>query len=1085
MTRIAACNQEYRMRNRIAVIACFVASFVMVPAALAQDKNPLAGYAKKELAFSSKTNNLTVAGDKAGFTLTSTGGDPYVVFKDIGEFHNPRKTYVVAFEYTYAKRSGKVDLYYQLQGQRGSRFGATLKKAEAWTWFMIDISKKGKGLGAPLQWMRIDPPPPGMKIRNMSIVEADETLRRRVALGSIADKLDTLGVSTKGVNADACGMETVRHADKHSISIVRSVYAHLDLDARTKQVAEKKHVKALVPLGPAIAAGEGEHPDNHTVVRILDRYQLREVQFLAYPPSVKGGVGINALALGKESYGFVCHPLTDKTTRALKIFNRYGGQVREINVEGVVPPFIVAAGDFYVKNPGHEIAVASRYAPDTVIIYSASGKKLGATPVPAGKKSAAGYHMTVVGNTGKAGKLLFQDMGARKLYAFDGSSAFSRSVDIEKLPGTARVYASAFPDKLLNAGHRQDVISTLYSVEKSGRTRSYDAGLRENSFFYRVAKGHGGSKEPWPDEPDSKYVRKYESDPYFQAQDWSPLIKTGNIRNRTRAEWLAGLDWNERNFLAKHLRRMGKPMDRYAERGASVWSANFTHRIRLRYQMALINRKGEKGLPEYLCLDRRNEMLGGGYFGHDMFRYGSYNFEQPELHDFYHLVLWEFYRQLAAHYRKKPENTIAVKPSHENEVQSGPGSLGDYNLQNIRGFYRYLLAMHGDRNTINTVFGTSYTDAFFDPPRNFKRGAWDAYSDSNPLFREWVEYNRINVYRRVGESLLGTLLAGFPPQLLRIHQIPDRYITKATVGIMDNAKRITPVDWFLTAGTGFGYTRYGLWYENKRNMAQGAWSSGFDDYFNGEYTSKTGDERKAWEQLKYGVERGMKGANVMAWPDPKHIGLNTTMMSALKRLHKEYGNRPIPGLAGGISDVRAYKGASGTYDIAALGCTEKNTGLLKSVRADGNFEGTVYVVPFHSHVDIKTLVDKTSHTVGAKPVRLCNLKKIRQGCVVEITFTVPEGAAGEVEVQLLRNNKTLAGQGTVVKDLAAGKRVRILYKFPIIMNDVSIALVSRKGTVRVENMTVYRHQDMALNLTSDIWKGRRHKGGVTFDVIPE
>ena len=53
------------------------------------------------------------------------------------------------------------------------------------------------------------------------------------------------------------------------------------------------------------------------------------------------------------------------------------------------------------------------------------------------------------------------------------------------------------------------------------------------------------------------------------------------------------------------------------------------------------------------------------------------------------------------------------------------------------------------------------------------------------------------------------------------------------------------------------------------------------------------------------------------------------------------------------------------------------------------------------------------------------------------------------------------------------------------MNDVSIALVSRKGTVRVENMTVYRHQDMALNLTSDIWEGRRHKGGVTFDVIPE
>jgi len=1075
-----------RIFLKVFLIVCFLHAFSV----FAKDKDFLKGYKKDKLVFSKNTHNLTVTDLGSAFALTATGDDPYVFFDATGNFCRKNKPYVIAFEYIYTKDAGRLDFFCNIEGQKqATHFSTTIKKSEAWKWFLMDISKKGKGLGAEIQWLRIDPPEPGMKIRNMHIVKADMNLLRRAAVGDFFGSLDTLGIKIKSVTADSCGMETVRYSDKKSYSIVRSVYSHLDLDARSKQVEMNDHVKAFVPFGPVIAAGEGEHPDNHTVVRILSQYQLREIQFLAYPPSVKGGVGINSVSFGNNKYGFVCHPLTDKNSRTIKLFNRYGGLVKDIRVaDDISAPFIVAAGDFLKKNPGDEIAVSSRFCPGSVRIYAVSGKMLIKLDAPVKKSSTDGFHIAVLNNnnslTGSSGNLVYQDIRRGTAYLFDGASSFTRYLDLDKIPKGARVFESAFTEKICNAGQKQNLISTLYSITKNGRTNSTDIGLRENSFCYNLARSHGSWRSEWPKIPDTKYVREIKSDPYFHPQDWSQVAKSGNIKNRSRNEWLKGLDWNKRIFLAPHLRKMGRPLNEYTQRSQTYYDPHFTHRWGIYSQKALMDRIGERGLPEYLCLDRKNELISGGYFGHTMFKYGSYNFEQPELRDYYHLVLWEFFRQLGREYRKKPENLFIAKPSHENEVESGAGSLGDYNLHNVRGFYRYLLAMYGDLATINKVFGTSYTADFFDPPRNFMRGEWDDYSGENDLFMEWIEYNRINVYRQVGEALLGVVMAGIPPQLTRTHQIPGKYLMGGMTGINDNAGRITPVDWMLTAGTGFGYTRYQLWYENKRNMADGAWSSGFDDFFIGEYASITDDAKKAWEQLKYAVDHGMKGALVMSWPDYKNVGYNEAQYAALQRLHKEYGDKPLSGLAGGISEIRGYKGDSGTYDIAALGCSDKNTGLLKSIRTDGSFEGTVYVVPFHSHVDIAILADKQKQTVGKKPVKLCDLKNIRQGCVVEINFTIPKGkSANTLELRLYRNNEELTGQRTLLKDQPGGKNIRVIYKFPVIMRDLTFAVSSRKGSVELENVRVFRHQDMAVNLSNNIWTGTRHKGGVRFDII--
>ena len=51
------------------------------------------------------------------------------------------------------------------------------------------------------------------------------------------------------------------------------------------------------------------------------------------------------------------------------------------------------------------------------------------------------------------------------------------------------------------------------------------------------------------------------------------------------------------------------------------------------------------------------------------------------------------------------------------------------------------------------------------------------------------------------------------------------------------------------------------------------------------------------------------------------------------------------------------------------------------------------------------------------------------------------------------------------------------------MNRVTFDMVSKETPMVLENLQVYHHQDMAVNITRDIWDGKRHQGGVTFDVL--
>ena len=78
----------------------------------------------------------------------------------------------------------------------------------------------------------------------------------------------------------------------------------------------------------------------------------------------------------------------------------------------------------------------------------------------------------------------------------------------------------------------------------------------------------------------------------------------------------------------------------------------------------------------------------------------------------------------------------------------------------------------------------------------------------------------------------------------------------------------------------------------------------------------------------------------MWWPEDLDKGFNAAQAASLRRMIAEQDD-PKPGLAGGISQVRAWRGGKEPFEIASLGTGPEHTGLLKSLREDGSIEGSV------------------------------------------------------------------------------------------------------------------------------------------------
>jgi len=374
------------------------------------------------------------------------------------------------------------------------------------------------------------------------------------------------------------------------------------------------------------------------------------------------------------------------------------------------------------------------------------------------------------------------------------------------------------------------------------------------------------------------------------------------------------------------------------------------------------------------------------------------------------------------------------------------------------------------------ALGTRFT-AYFDAPRNWDRDDWDAYTKQNPFFREWIAYNRYVVTRRVAETYREALLAGFPPEMVKCHQIPDTYAVGNLSAFSTVTSRFTPIDWELNSGAGYGFTRYGVWYKAPHEALKDAHSSGFDSMTLGEYQALTPSDEDAYGQLKFISENGGESVHCMMWPTEYDKGFNLSMDHAARRMLKE--DAPRPGITGGVGQVRAYRGASAAYDIACIGTGAEHTGLLKSLKSDGGMEGSVYVVPFHSHVEVTALRPEVT---GNRMV-LGPFANLDSGSQIEIVLRAGAATGGTLHFAVQHGDTELPGLSQDIAIPRGGSSFRLVLRAQLPAEGIRISISAKDGTLQDIHAT--RQTEITPKLSRGSLAAKRHQGGVTFDILPE
>jgi hypothetical protein len=1033
-------------------------------------------YAYTPLSFSNRIHELKLSETDNGiYQIETTGTDPYVWLQSFKDAYQSNLSYIIAFEYQVAGDFGEFVFYYST-GNQTKAIRTKLKPSEDWKWHVFELSEKGKLIGQEIDDLRMDFGEQANKtfqVKNLRLIETTRDLRLYASVGDKLNQIKDFGIGLNKLNPQFSAAETVRHVDDKSSSVTLSVYRYLDLDAQTKSLSKEGSTRPPVPLGPQIVAGEGPAPQNHTIIRILSEYQVCETQFLAYPPTIRGGVGVETGKDEKDHTFIATWPLLSKLTHNIHLFNQGGGTIGKIQVpKEIPPPFDLAVGNFAPGSPGDEIAVISQNAQRAkpiVLVYSSSGRLLSRKTIN-GEKGR--YALITKGKD----RLIAQEFDENKIHTiFPAQKESMLDIEIQSWS----LFDSVYPDRDFNGGKSEKTTSTLMRFTKSKEPVCLDAGRMENKFWFDPQEEHNGDPSTWEKFPDGKYVSNGLYNYLGSAQYWSPLIKSGKIESKSYEEWTSKIDWSK----VTRAPAWRKSIENYNQGKPTVWTAAFTHRWSVGKMKSISSKIDSKtGLPTYLLLDRKNDPSGGGYFGKTLFDYGSQHFENEALNKLYTYAQRAFYRKLAPVYRKNPEMTIAVEPNHENEIVSGSDSIGDYNIGSLKGFYHYLSSLYGDIESINQIMGTSFTTDFFDAPRNLYRGNWDKYDFENLFFREWVEYNRVLVSRRVGTSYRECLLAGFPPEMIKSHQIPDSYVFKSIVGISEGEKRISPIDWLLTTGAGFGFSRYGTYYDREHNIGQGAYSSGFDNMLVGEYASLNASHEKSLNQLLYLRNHGVSTLHVMWWPSELDKGFNKSQGSALREMISNH-DTPRKGLAGGISEIRPWRGKDQSFDIASLGTGPSHTGLLKSLKKDGSFEGTVYTVPFHAHVNIEVMNEQKKTNLNPRPKELATILHTRPGSVIEVSFKV-NGKTDNLLIDFTHRGVKLSDKSIRLEQIKAGQQVRLVYKIPLLMDEIKL-LASTDKNIEIEDFLVVHHQDQVINLAKKIMTGKRHQGGVTFAYLPQ
>jgi hypothetical protein len=1033
------------------------------------------------------------------YRVRVTGGDPYVVCEPLEAAYNAERLHMFAFEYRCDEDIDFFEMFF------GNPFNGDdhllvrdIPAAPDWRPFAFDLTLPPNGrFDARVRDFRIDfgsgdEAGPVVDVRNLRLramtpdevevkQEAEAAARRERE--ALLDQIEGSLVAPARIILDSEPLAAVHTYTEAGHTTAVSVLGR-DLDLYTLVKEEAEQVPPSVPLAPPKVVGEGADPGNHTLVRVLNEYGICEVQFLAFAPTVRGGVRVATGPLFGESSAVVTAALSEPDVREIRVFSRYGSLLSSFSPPASVgPPYAIAVGRFAPGTVAIAVAPAVTHGRAfTVAVVEANGEPIHEVRVPVSDRVSRTVSLAAAqGEPGADGdRLIVYPAGAPDFYLVTPDRPTPVRVEAGLDPRCTGVFGSGFPGSgyvaTLGSGEQSLVQRVGFENGSPEAGEPVDVGRRERLFWFTAVGAFG-------DVPEGEYTR-HSLFAHLRTDFMSPVADDPDF-SRTDPEYWAGEGVRE---------QVRARVARYDSDPPTCWEPCFTHRwFYGRAQKWAAVQDPETGLPAYTLVTRDNEVGSYGEFGHtNQFLTGTYAPGVTPIESLYTFPQRVFLHELVQAFRRNPEHFVAVEPNHEMEINAESETThGDYNPNMIRAFYRYLIGLYGDLDAINRVFGADFSAERFDAPRGLDRGTWDAYDTENPYYMVWMRFLNYVVYRVVAGTYREALLAGFPPEAVKCHQIPDHYAISSLTAFSKPARRITPIDWNLNAGVGYGFTRYGVWYNREFNCVQGPYSSGFDSMLVGEYQSLVPDADLAFRQLQYMRDHGIQFIHCMNWPAGHDRGFNAALRDALAMLVEE--DRPRPGVVGGTREVRVVSRADGSrFEVVSLGTAERNTGLIKSVTREGDWEGSVYAVPFRAHVAVAPVLVQDRAQLSAEPIRVGPFPGIGSGSVVSFSFMARSRTRdAAVGLRLFHHGFERPAQRLTAPVGDEWRHVRFLVRIQVETDEVSLELGAGNpggeawpsGTVEVRDLVVTHEQEMTAKLKKGVFAGQRHEGGVTFDLL--
>ncbi len=857
--------------------------------------------------------------------------------------------------------------------------------------------------------------------------------------------------------------------------------------------------------GPRIVAGEGRWNGsdtvdaNHTVVRVMNEQQTVTAQFLAFDSSVTGGVQVGAAKVGNETLIAACPFVKyEGTDGDVRVFDIFGSLRMDIVLRDVVEgPFTILTGRFDASRTDEVLLVMSQKPDangmvDMILIDLSNGSVISKDKLDCSFAKGAGEEG-------------YGEMSASVRFSVDGTAdsviLFFPAVHAvyEGHPGKGD-FANAgitLPDNAkgvsASANMGEKYIITLSETEdalnRSFMTVSYtdgrkdnmmDVGFRENVFYTAYY---------W-----------HESDDYVCTGSFQHIrcdLSNGVMNKLNSAKTVAAIDNVFDN--AKYDDYTFSSIKQYVNMlndGHVFLEPCFTHRWN--------KISGTNNLRDYVDEDTGTHLYvsvgnTGEYTDYlelgSSFNIGTYADGILELAKLRIFPLRSFLRGTVSAFRGEnghPENLVGVSPVHEHEIDVA-GTVGDYNVRMIRGFQIYMMDLYGTVEHINEQFGTEFTDEYeIDPPRKLGRGDWDKYSGD--YFTQWIMYNRYIVSKRIMEAYREALIAGFPPESISAHSIPEGDAVAGFLGEADT--RISPIDIVTTCGTAYGGTRYGTFYNGKTNFFNVANRAGQWSMTLGEYSATSESSGTAYEQLYWLWSHGLRMVHFITFNDNQAKAEE----AAVKKLGEL--NQPRPGYTHGTTDAHGVTQNGKTYNIVQIGAgaDSETEGLLKSVTADGKWEGTVYVVPFHAHVNvfdiaaIRTPVEGDAYTYSTG--KLSDLVKyLKNADVMELTFKAAYSGEGKAyaHISVYNHGCEIPAAETVYELTDTTTPYRYVLFNQLYFDDVeiritfsteggnnaSITVTDMQGTIQQDTVYVKYFDKNPKSFKNSL----PHQGGVTFDLI--